>query len=472
MKVQRILILSLWLFAAAFASSSAWAIPPTSSERAPTWTFAGSNVSGGSLQAAYSAHLAWYVANYPPQSISDPGGCYEGNLGYANCGFRYRMGPTDGCVGEGCAVGTPSASASCAAGVLTWKPAGYNTCAGVLTCPADHDLVAGDCVPRKCLETKGDPIAESGYVTANGATKAPPSSMCESGCLFAFSGGGWISGSKDGKWFHTTLAQNLVGTGASCTGSPEGGGEGPPEPRPDPLPPGHCPGTVNGVAVTVPCETASANGPSTGAKPPENSPAPADGSDPANGPPGTKNDDTETTCTGERCVTTETTTTTNPDGSTTKEETETEETKDEFCVKNPASPLCEDKKSQFGGACGAFSCDGDAIQCAMVREQHTRNCQLFDTSSPMSDLGIASANGQARPSGHPANSAEVTAFALPSLISSAPLFGSNGSCPSDVTVGKWVIGFSKMCPSLNLLGAALEMFAYLIACFIVFRKGI
>lgn len=64
-------------------------------------------------------------------------------------------------------------------------------------------------------------------------------------------------------------------------------------------------------------------------------------------------------------------------------------------------------------------------------------------------------------------------FTLSSRLSSTPLFGSSGSCPSDVSVNvggqSYSIPFSMMCPQLRILGAALMAFAYLVAGFIVFR---
>jgi len=94
---------------------------------------------------------------------------------------------------------------------------------------------------------------------------------------------------------------------------------------------------------------------------------------------------------------------------------------------------------------------------------------LFDTPTTLSQIGVDAANGVAQPVGHPANNATSSVFALSALLQTTPLIGSNGSCPSDVMVGGRVLAFSQMCPSLNILGAALQAFAYLIATFIVFR---
>ena len=64
-------------------------------------------------------------------------------------------------------------------------------------------------------------------------------------------------------------------------------------------------------------------------------------------------------------------------------------------------------------------------------------------------------------------------FDLGSRLSSAPLFGSSGSCPNYVSVNvsgqSYTIPFSAMCSNLRILGAALMAFAYLVAGFIVFR---
>lgn len=97
---------------------------------------------------------------------------------------------------------------------------------------------------------------------------------------------------------------------------------------------------------------------------------------------------TTTTTTNTDNSTTTITTTVYPDGSKTTTQTNTPAPNTDptaaFCEENPDSPLCA--KSSFGGACGAFTCDGDAIQCAMAREQHNRNCSLYDEANTFSNL--------------------------------------------------------------------------------------
>ena len=73
---------------------------------------------------------------------------------------------------------------------------------------------------------------------------------------------------------------------------------------------------------------------------------------------------------------------------------------DDYCKKFPNDDKC--KKSEFGGSCGAngaqgtFNCTGDAIQCAIAKEQHRRSCQLFDgTATAYEALKTESAGAMA-----------------------------------------------------------------------------
>lgn len=54
---------------------------------------------------------------------------------------------------------------------------------------------------------------------------------------------------------------------------------------------------------------------------------------------------------------------------------------------DPQTEDCSNTPGSFGGDCMAgFACSGDAIQCAIAREVHRRNCKLFDDKSPESEL--------------------------------------------------------------------------------------
>lgn len=109
--------------------------------------------------------------------------------------------------------------------------------------------------------------------------------------------------------------------------------------------------------------------------------------------------DTNTTisCTGEgSCTTTTTTVTTvyNSDGS---QKSQTSDTKSEtksassggaqstsFCQENPDLPIC--KKSSANIACGSFSCDGDAVQCAALRIDYDNKCNVEKSASLFPDV--------------------------------------------------------------------------------------
>jgi hypothetical protein len=70
-------------------------------------------------------------------------------------------------------------------------------------------------------------------------------------------------------------------------------------------------------------------------------------------------------------------------GTTTTEKQE--KPKDTFCQENPTSSIC--KTGSFSGSCtSGFTCDGDALQCSIAREQYARNCQMFDKALPESAL--------------------------------------------------------------------------------------
>lgn len=142
-------------------------------------------------------------------------------------------------------------------------------------------------------------------------------------------------------------------------------------------------------------------------------------------------------------------TTTNPDGS------EEEKPEKEFCKENPDAPQC--KKSTWGGSCGSFTCDGDAIQCAIAREQHQRNCKLFDekTSHPAYQAAVDGSDEQ---------SADKLKAKAEQISVAANLdqsgFGWAKGCPPDpeIPLGfvqqSFTIPFSRICGPLEALSLA------------------
>lgn len=275
-------------------------------------------------------------------------------------------------------------------------------------------------------------------------------------------------------------------------GSPRAGGgltcslaEGS-EPKKENKPPEDCKqgykGQVNGVDVCVEAWTGDTEG--------------NDWSRNTDGQGNKTDNKTNIKCKGDQCTVTETTTTTKPDGTTTTHTTTTENVNrqtycarnpessvcrreddtsggdkgpatrnpggggdgdgdggDGWCKQNPNSPKCRD--STFSGSCAAnFQCDGDAIQCAIAKEQHIRACQLFDDETPESKLYFEeSAKDKSRDvtKNLPGNET----VDVGSKLRSDDLLG-GAACVADL--GVTVMGIpvtlpmSKICPILGYLG--------------------
>lgn len=139
-----------------------------------------------------------------------------------------------------------------------------------------------------------------------------------------------------------------------------------------------------------------------------------------------------------------------------------------FCKDNPDSIIC--KQSSFSGSCEAsFTCDGDAIQCAIAREQHVRNCKLFDTPSDESALYATEKNKEgSQTESLPGNST----VDLTANINQTDALG-GGACVGDKTVSVMgqsiTLPFSVLCPYLDMLGNILVAVSLLLAVRIVMR---
>lgn len=309
-------------------------------------------------------------------------------------------------------------------------------------------------VPPTCPSAGEAPPGNAGSYTWTGGSAQ---SFCFNGCTYTASMVGSLGGVR------TADAENVSSTGQACmeaqTAPPPGTS------RPERLQPGQCPGTVNGQPVIVPCSsTTSTNSTTTGS---------TTASGPSGGGTSTSSQTTSTSCTGAgSCTTTTTTTVNNPDGSTEVREEATTEDRDSLCARQPENPQCSPQRSSISGTCSAVTCTGDAVQCAIAREQARRNCQLFEGDTSQSQAANAAVAAGDRPSFHPASQGETVALDLHTRLTTTPMFGASGTCPADVTVGGYVLPFSAMCPNLNVLGVALMALSWLIAAFIVFRKGV
>lgn len=324
----------------------------------------------------------------------------------------------------------------------------------VCACDVGHMVQGGECKQYTC--------PPSGSYTAvtqpdQKVTNAGDG-VCTGGCGYTPSS--WKVG-QDGQIWATWPFKS---TGGFCPGdkrtdapSVDSGEQNSKNPAPVPCGTNQCPGTVNGATICVPCKGQQEKGPETSA------------SSPSSGASGPSGSSTTTECNGTSCTTT--TTTKDGNGNTTGV-VQTTEKQESFCQQNPQSSLC--KQSSFGGACAATACEGDAVMCAIARDQYKRNCEWFEdpAAQELKTIGQAGMTGDLRPDGHPGKDAQEQSLSFASVIDQTDRLGAG--CPSDVTVsvaGKSVaIPFSSMCGNLQLVGNLMVGFCMFVAALIVFRS--
>lgn len=407
-----ILLLALWVY-----SASAWS--------ATYWYSRSINIPfATSMQAAqdWITNASAYTTYEYESVISE----YSGGIRYAFCA-RQPNGSWGHCI------------------VVT------ATQANVATCPAPLVEQNGACVEpapvvdeqqELCNALKGTET----YGTVKGSA-SPGSSSCNAvGCTAVFAG--TVIRVKDAQGQYVTEGA-MTFTDQVCTFSPDTGST-------EDTCPGGTEGQVNGVSVCVSYDpnlntiesvksttstTANASGTST------------------------VTTSQTTTCSNGSCNTTSTTVV-NVNGTPTTETKTTQEPQTDYCAKNPNDAQCKDDGA-FSGSCGGgFTCSGDAVQCAMAREQHARACQLFDGQSDERAAYEAAKN--AGPVTVPGPTMAITPA---SFDTSNPLGA--GSCISDVEVVVWgssiSLPFSTVCGSLEYLRAVLLAVSFLIAIRIVAR---
>lgn len=129
-----------------------------------------------------------------------------------------------------------------------------------------------------------------------------------------------------------------------------------------------------------------------------------------------------------------------------------------------------DGDSVFAGTCEAgFACEGDAIFCAISKEQHIRACRLFDNKSAESDLYDKEKGKEGEQTKDlPGTRSE----SLANRISTVDALG-GGQCIQDLNVvvaGQSIsLPMSVICPYLQILGNVFVGIALLLAIRIVGR---
>lgn len=129
----------------------------------------------------------------------------------------------------------------------------------------------------------------------------------------------------------------------------------------------------------------------------------------------------------------------------------------------------EKDPSTFGGQCEAVTCDGDAIQCAIARDQYRRSCQLMDKESAESQLYAANKGKEGNQTGSlPGNET----ISLQGRIDTSDALG-GGSCFGDLNITVWnqavTLPLSSLCQYLAMLGNILVAVSMLMAARIVTR---
>lgn len=321
--------------------------------------------------------------------------------------------------------------------------------------------------PPTCNVPAGTTINQQQYVTETDTKMAPSLDFCatQSQCKLTASGRTASQNLTTGKW-ETVWFGPFKTTGDACNSN--GAGVPPPEEnKPLKCSAGMCSGTVNGVEICVKCnsyETVNQNTTTT---------TNADGSKTETSQLG------DTWCGLKECKWTVETTTVTRDAAgniisgpaTTKEE-KTED-KQSYCEKNPESKQCKEteiNEASGGETCAAEPiCQGDAIQCMMVKQQWKTRC-IFDTENAMSALGgqlIAGSDPDAHL--HPAALANRTQIDLTNSIDQSRFLSGGGLQDKTFSaMGQtFVIPFSRMNSWLQMFGNILVAITMILAARIV-----
>ena len=125
----------------------------------------------------------------------------------------------------------------------------------------------------------------------------------------------------------------------------------------------------------------------------------------------------------------------------------------------------------WGGSCGAFACDGDAVQCAIAREIYTRDCALYDTTTTLSTLGNQVSSGaDPQASQNPALQANRTTTSLTGSISQDTFLAPGGLADQNIVVSPRLtvkLPWSQLNSYLSIMGGIVVAFALIFAARIV-----
>lgn len=404
----------------------------------------------------------------------------SGSLHYKYCSPTFSRYPKS----DGLTCGTlAQATASCASGSTynsatglcelphscpsnsTWDSVGQ-TC----RCDTGYMLFQNACRVNNCPATgeKNDLFGDVATTTAK--TVNPPQNICIDGCCYKVKdtcmGAGKIGESRT--WScNVGVGNGQFSDGTSTAGMPDSTQEqtsnNPNEPKTpyDCYTSGKVYGEVNGMGTCV-TPAGDTNVVQSSNKTQTTTTANGDGTSTSTST--TTNETKSTDGSGNITTlssTSESKTTTNASGvsstTTASSVASKSETKESYCKENPNDSVC--KNSAFSGSCsGAFKCEGDAIQCAVAKEQHEKNCALFDDVTPLSQLGNSLANGDdLLGSNNPfneSNKLKIDFSGSDGQLDKSRLWG--GQCISDQTFTVYgqsiTLDTSKLCDVIGLFG--------------------
>lgn len=130
----------------------------------------------------------------------------------------------------------------------------------------------------------------------------------------------------------------------------------------------------------------------------------------------------------------------------------------------------DEEGSSFGGQCESVSCEGDAIQCAIVRDQYKRSCEAFEKESAESKLYSDNKGKEGKQTGDLPGNETVN---VGGRIDSSDALGGGSAGLSDLNVTVWgqsiSLPISMLNPYLAALGNVLLAVSFLLALRIVAR---
>lgn len=350
-------------------------------------------------------------------------------------------------------------------------PANSTASGSLCNCNSGYGELSGACLANTCPSAGTSLGGDNAAITYSGSTASV--GICLSGCAVS---GAMAASNGAGK---ITLWGPIVSTGNLCAMSgsatpgypvasdPVSGAPAASSPVTGSYPNcsvGKCPGTVtiNG-ATTGMCVACSSTVDKDVKTTASSASSAASGSSTTTTSSSGSTSSSQTTCANGSCTTTTTTSSTNPDGSTGTTQTQTTQSKDDYCAQNPQAKSCKAANdSQWSGTCSAgFTCDADAVQCAQAQASWKSACATdISSTDPLVTAG-QTAMGSTWGGNDPTQGGNVDV----STFDQSERY--TGSCPQDVefaVMGHTIaIPVSRACTYFSIAGAVAVAISLVVA---------